>query len=155
MTDSETFKKSIGTVLKAAGFVKKRNASWYLNGPEVIVVLNLQKSAWSNLFYINVGFWLKPLGEAAYPLYYNCHLYYRVERLFPDDRELILFAGLLDEANNETHARLLEFFQKKLVPFLHECTRITILAELMKKGLLEDGLVLVGVKDYLLSHFDG
>lgn len=41
-------------VMKASGFVKKSN-SWYKLTDDFVQVLNFQKSAFSNLYYLNIG----------------------------------------------------------------------------------------------------
>jgi hypothetical protein len=40
-------------LLKNAGFVLKKR-SWYRSFPEIMQMINFQKSAYSNLFYVNV-----------------------------------------------------------------------------------------------------
>jgi len=60
-----TLKKSIGDVLQPAGFDRK-GQSWYLAGADAIVVFNLQKSDYDEVYYVNLGFWLKQLGDATF-----------------------------------------------------------------------------------------
>jgi hypothetical protein len=98
MIDLQNLKNAIYTPLKKAGFMNK-SQSLYLDGDDTIIVINLQKSNWSKLYYINMGIWLKAFGEGLFPKFNHCHLYYRIEHFFPTKRELILTACNLDRSD--------------------------------------------------------
>ncbi|MDR3565419.1 MAG: DUF4304 domain-containing protein [Negativicutes bacterium] len=150
MIGKKTFKKAIAEHLEKAGFTKK-GQTWYLDGQDVLIATNLQKSDWDEMYYINIGFWLKGLGEAFFPPYNHCHLSYRAERLFPEQRELILIGCSLEKSNLEMLAELSQFIQNLLIPFLRGCTEENKLRELMAKGLLNNGLVFKEARQYLSS----
>ena len=118
--EKDNLVKTLHVPLKTAGF-KKRSLSWYLNGKDTIVVVNLQRSDWSKLYYINIGIWLKALGDELFPKHYKCHMYWRVERLYPNERELIITSCDLEKSNPDLLNRLQVFFESNLVPFLLEC----------------------------------
>lgn len=101
MIDKTNFKKAVGSVLKSVGFENK-GQSWYLDGDDSIVVLNLQKSDFDEKYYVNLGVWLKSLGGVAFPSENKCHIQARLTSLFPAQTEIIdqactflprLFAG--------------------------------------------------------------
>lgn len=153
MIDKQTFKNSIGAPLEMAGFVKK-GYSWYLKGNEVIVVANLEKIdmfSWEQ-YAINIGFWLKALGNEEYPPYNHCHMYYRLERLFPLQRELILIGCSLTQSNDQILADLSNFINNQVLPFLIDCTDESMLRDLMLKGKLHGGLVRHEAKTYLFGN---
>lgn len=150
MIDTKTFKKAIVAQFESAGFSKK-GQNWYLDGEAILIVTNLQKSDWEDMYYINVGFWLKGLGEAVFPPYNHCHLYYRVERLFPEKRELLLTGGLNEDAWKENLVKLLQFMDRELIPFLKECTDERKVRELLALGRLDNGLIQKEARHYLLS----
>jgi len=50
-----------------AAEMTKHSGSWYRTGDDVITVLNLQKSQYSLRYYVNVGWWLRALGDAKFP----------------------------------------------------------------------------------------
>jgi hypothetical protein len=150
MIDKKTFKKAFGLPFEKAGFVKK-GQSWYLHGEDAIIVVNLQKSSWSELFYINMGIWLKAFGETVLPQFNHCHLYYRVEYFFQEQRELIITACSLESSNLQILSDLAEFIENQLIPFLHKCTYESYLRELMSKGKLDGGLVRIEARMYLLE----
>ena len=53
MIDKKSFKKTIATQLESANFVKK-GQSWYFNGRDTIIVINLQKNDWNEEFFFNI-----------------------------------------------------------------------------------------------------
>jgi len=118
--EKEDLVKALHAPLKAAGF-KKRNLSWYLNGRDTFVVVNLQRSDWSKYYYINIGIWLKVLGDEAFPKHYKCPMNWRVEELFPKERELIITCCDLEKSNFDLLNKLSAFFKESLIPFLLEC----------------------------------
>ncbi len=148
MIDKRTFKNAIAAPLDKAGF-KKKGQSWYLDGKDAIIVVNLQKSDWSEIYFINMGIWLKNLGETSFPQYNHCHLYYRIERFFPEQRELILVGCSLDKSNQQMLDELSEFIESEVIPFLRNCTDENKLRELMLQGALEGGLVRLEARWYL------
>jgi hypothetical protein len=149
MIDKKNLKEAIANPLEKADF-SFRGQTWYINGQDVLIVINLQKSSWDDMNYMNIGFWLKGLGEPSYPSYNHCHLYFRLERLFPEQSELILTSCSLEKSNIRLLVDLSGFIEKSLVPFLKECTKEEKLKELMAKGELNNGIVLKEAKQYLL-----
>jgi hypothetical protein len=148
MIDKKTFKKAFGAPMQKAGSVKK-GQSWYFEGKDAVVVINLQKSDWSELYYINLGIWLKAFGEATFPQFNHCHLYYRVEHFFPEQRALTLVGCDLERSDPEILDDLSMFIGRQLIPFAQECTDENKLRELMSRGVLEGGLVRIEARMYL------
>ena len=150
MIDKKTFKKTIGIPLEKAG-LRKKGQSWYLNGRDAIVVANLQKSDWGDLYYINVGIWLMALGDASFPKENQCHIGFRAESLFPEKRELIFSSCSLEKSSPILLSDLSEFIEKQLVPFLYDCIDINQLKVLAVNGILDKGLVMKEARWYLLG----
>jgi len=134
--DKEDLVKTLHVPLKAAGF-EKRSLSWYLDGRDTIVVISLQRSNWSKDYYINIGIWLKALGDETLPKHYKCPMNWRVERLFPEKRELILISCELEKSDLNLLANLGVFFEKSVIPFLLECS----IEENIKKHLLNGEII--------------
>lgn len=151
MIDKKTFKTAISTRFKDAAFIKK-GQSWYLNGRDAIIVVNLQKSNWDDSYYLNIGIWLKVLGDAIYPQYNHCHLYFRAEALFPEQQDLIRMSCDLEMATLEILVELTKFIENMLIPFLRECTDGNGLKKFTKQGLLEKGLVRIEARRYLTGE---
>ncbi len=148
MIDRKTFKKAIAQPLERGGFIK-RGPSWHFAGKDAQIVFNVEKSDWSEVYHVNAGIWLHALGQADFPAYYQCHLYYAAESLLPEHEELILTAADLEECSQELLARLCELLETKLVPLLKELTDETRLRELFAQGRLEDGMVLREAREHL------
>ena len=58
--EKRDFIKLLDEIFRPLGFGRKGN-SWVLNGDELSKVVNLQKSNYSNAFYINYGYIIKGL----------------------------------------------------------------------------------------------
>lgn len=132
MMDKATFKKDIGNALKEYGFQRK-GQSWYLRGPQCIVVLNLQKDDHSDLYFVNFGIWLLSLGENNYPAENHCHVKCRLERLFPAQRELILDACTMGTEGADL-PEFVEFIHSDVVPFCQRCLTLEGLKSEIESG---------------------
>ena len=69
--------------LKQIGF-KKKGATWHRLKSDFIQVINIQGSQWSKIFFINLGVYLKELGNEETPVEYKCHIRQRLDSLVPD-----------------------------------------------------------------------
>ena len=69
--------KSLVPLLKAAGF-KKQTGTWHRTMNDGIHVVNVQGSQWSEDYYLNVGFYIRALGQETTPPSYRCHVQSRV-----------------------------------------------------------------------------
>jgi hypothetical protein len=72
--------KELKALLKGLSF-SKRGSTWHRECEEVIQVINLQGSQWSDAFYINLGVYVRCLGEECYPRECFCHVRSRLSRL--------------------------------------------------------------------------
>lgn len=148
MIDRKTLKKTIAQPLERAGFIK-RGWSWHFAGKDAQVVFNVEKSHWSEEYHLNVGIWLYALGQADFPEYSLCHLYYPAESLLPEQDELIRTASDLNESSQELLARLGAMIEDQIVPLLKDLTDEAHLRLLLAQGCLEDGLVRREAREYL------
>lgn len=146
--NKKDLKKAISALLKSAGFTKK-GQTWYFDGKEVLIVANLQKSNWSDLYDINIGFWLKGLGEAVFPAINHCHLYYRVENLLPDNGELMPISLQPENSDTDKLEAITQYMASQVIPFLLACTNEQKLRELMTLGKLNNGIILAEARRYL------
>ncbi|RID81555.1 DUF4304 domain-containing protein [Peribacillus asahii] len=66
-------------VFKQQGF-KKNKTTWQKSTDDLIYVLNIQGSQWSNEdYYINVAIYIKALGTEINPTEYRCHIRSRID----------------------------------------------------------------------------
>ncbi|MGX5829368.1 DUF4304 domain-containing protein [Mesorhizobium sp. 43Arga] len=63
-----------------------RATNFYLEWPETICLLNLQKSSWGPQFYINAAVWFTRLGPERRPKEHNCHIRWRVDSQMEDSQ---------------------------------------------------------------------
>jgi hypothetical protein len=75
------FKDIFNQILKNKGFVKKGN-TWYNSTNECVVLLNLQHSNFSSLYYINLAFFIRKHNyEEKYPRESICHIRMRTPEI--------------------------------------------------------------------------
>ena len=127
----------------------KKGQSWYFAGKDAVTVVYLQKSDWSDEYYVNIGIWLLAFGEVAFPQDNHYHFGSRAEALFPQKREIIFLGASLEEGDQETLAALVGFNETQLIPFLKQCTDESRLREFLAAGRLENGLLRWEARDYL------
>ena len=65
--------QAVAQVLKPLGYTKTA-ATWHRDRGEVISVLNVQKSQWGDEHYVNLGVYLKALGDEKRPAESRCHV---------------------------------------------------------------------------------
>ena len=73
----------LARILKPEGF-RKKGRTWRLEAPETITVVNLQRSQWSETYYLNLGVLVKSMKSIAEPKGYQCQFRERVAELMPD-----------------------------------------------------------------------
>lgn len=81
-------------LLKKQGF-KKSKTTWRKTTVDLIYVLNIQGSQWSEEdYYINVAIYIKALGEEVNPPEYRCHIRSRIEN------EVYVCSSICEEVSN-------------------------------------------------------
>jgi hypothetical protein len=137
---------------------RKKSGSWYIAGPDAVVVLNLQKSNYANKYYVNIGLWFTGVGPAKDPKPTYCHLQARAETLVDDTHRPRLEALLTVESDRpvDEHERdLLEALDSQIRPYIEAGQTLAGLTtsagqRLLRKSMLDgDGqrfLSGVGVK---------
>lgn len=107
------FRQGIYGALQSLGF-KKRGKSVYRDQERVLVLVSVEGGK-SSRWYIDVGFWLKSLGETTTDRHEKTHIYIRLERLFPMYRDIILAACALGAPDQPIgYKRLLELLPTEI-----------------------------------------
>jgi hypothetical protein len=126
----------LNETLIPAGFKRKGNY-WVINGDEITKMINLQKSQFGNVYYINYGYILQalPLGV------FRTHVENRVA--FSTKEENLRLHELLDLDSNisdeERTKALKEILQNKLVSKIQSIyTEKDLLDEFKKRPHLND-----------------
>jgi hypothetical protein len=149
MISKKDLKKIISYSLEKSTLFTTKGQSWYLDGKDSTIVVNLQKSNFNEDYFMNVGIWLKALGIAIFPSFNKCHLYFRLEKLFPENRTLILNSLSLERTNSKSLDDFSQFIILRVIPFLQHCTEEDQLKEFMKVGRFKNGIISKEAKDYL------
>lgn len=142
--EKKEFESILSEVLVPIGFKKKGN-SWIVNGREITKMVNLQKSQFSNSFYINYGYILNaiPLNGLA------MHVFSGLGSLDSCENERI--KELLNLENNisleERASNLKNILLEKLVPKISSVNREADILELLKRQPFSNNIPLV-VKQY-------
>ena len=101
--------------------LRKKASTWYLRSDETIAVLNLQRSLYGPLYYLNVAVWLLALEPVDTPSEFKCHIRTRASRLVPAELEERL-SELLDlgrAIDDETRrAELLALLHMHVLPVM-------------------------------------
>ena len=110
------FKKTIGNVLKEYGFqhIKK---SYYAENDEIIIVVALQKSNFSDEYYVNYGFLIKSENpRVQYPKDYQCDVTGRISLLINGKQyHSIIPEGLSEE---ELSKAMKQYMEKTIKPVI-------------------------------------
>jgi hypothetical protein len=138
----------LNEVLAPIGF-KKKGDYWVINGDEITKMINLQKSQFSNSFYINYGYILKSVPLNGLMM----HVFKGFGSIDKTEQERI--TALLDLGNNisnEDRAKeLKKLLLEKLVLNIQEVnTEEDVLRELKKRPHLND-IPLVVKKHFSLA----
>lgn len=102
-------------------------------------------------WFISVGFWVDALGGVRPDRVERTHLYFRLERLLPEHRYIILGAGMLDNAEQpQEYEQFLTLLAEAAEGRLRALGTEVGLRDAMKKGqLVHDGLVRHEARDWL------
>ena len=76
-TGKEEQIKALAVLLKPLGF-KKTRGTWHRTTEDTIQIINVQGSQWGPEYYLNVGTYLRALGEELTPPEYRCHVRARI-----------------------------------------------------------------------------
>lgn len=124
--------------------LEKRARTWYRRSPDVVSILNLQKSQWGAQYYVNVAFWFTALGAEEYPNEREAHVRSRLDALLgqADAAELTAFLDL-DAPIRETEriAGLLRVLDGELAPLFETFTSVAAFKSPAGRELLMRALV--------------
>jgi hypothetical protein len=79
---------------RANGYKPVGKIYFYKEYPEVVCVLNLQRSAWGPQHYINAGVTLTRLTTTRRPKFSGLHILWRADSLGPEERKSALSRAL-------------------------------------------------------------
>lgn len=115
---------AIGEAAKPVGFAKK-GASWYADRAESILVINPQKSQYSERYYLNLGIYFKELGtERAPKEVEKFHLQARISDVTAEDEKIIdkIFDFEEPMTSSERTKEIITLLREAGLPFLEACS---------------------------------
>ncbi len=140
VVDAKDLEKLLTSLLRPTGF-RREGRNWRLDLPDVIQVVNLQRSRWSDSFYLNIGIFVRAVQNEpgrvrneAKPNIVECHFRIRLEDLFTGppvppkkiSAEQIRLYELLDLEDRRIdpaarEAELRSIIEQRMLPFLELC----------------------------------
>ncbi len=132
--------------VQQAGFIKKRG-SWYFNGAETILVVNLQKSNYGKQYYVNLAVYVKQFGEERFPKEHKCHIRIRLDAVVTDRTERTLNADDSSLPEEERRNAVAQLMQTKAIPFLQRMATLDGIRQMVKQGELRKAMVHKLVKE--------
>ncbi|MDV6330446.1 DUF4304 domain-containing protein [Asticcacaulis sp. 201] len=151
--DKKALEKMTDKYLSPYG-MQKKSTSWYKETNDVLQIVNLQKSEFSNKFYLNIG--LLPFGIAVYgmprPKEHKFPIRIRMSALYPGTAALLenvldLEYGVLSDSDRE--AKFSEIITRQLLPFLTEVSSKSDIKHAAIEGRFSGGLVNLMAKKQL------
>jgi hypothetical protein len=140
--------------LKPYGF-RKNARSWYLENPETILIVNVQKSQFGNQFYLNCSVVFRSISTVEKPKEYHGDIRFRLESvLLPSEAELcVKLLNLENElfADEERQAKFAELVERAL-PLLLRCRTEAGAAEALSCNALPDWMLSKVGRDLLVHQ---
>lgn len=138
--DAKELETLLAALLRPVGF-RREGRNWRQDLPDVIQIVNLQRSRWSDRFYLNIGVFVKVVQNdpgrvrnKAKPNIVECHYRIRLEDLFPGppvppkkiSAEQIRLYELLDLEDRRIDPKAREtelrsMIEQRMLPFLELC----------------------------------
>jgi hypothetical protein len=127
------------------GFEKHAGA-WYTSSAEVVAVIDLQSSLHGRQYYVNLGFWLRALGDQTHPKPERCHVMVRLETLLAtEETARQRLAALLDLEqgipDDEREAELVAFLTNRARPLIKRLRTLSDVREALSDGRLAGAAV--------------
>jgi hypothetical protein len=150
MTTGQQFTAGIFAALKQAGFSGTGNLRRVI-GEGGTVLVGVEKG-FGDQWFVNAGICLDSLGSEQIERIERSHMYFRLERLFPQYRELILASGQLDDPEQAiAYGELIGLLANDIALGLKQLASARGAAEAYRAGRLEGGLVTKAARELLSS----
>lgn len=142
----------VGLCLRKVGF-KGTGPYWYRSLPQVVQGINLQKSQYSDFYYVNIFFGLSPV-ELARPKEYKADVRVRLECLYEDERKVLsaVFDLKTTIPDSVRQAEITRVIRCKILPVFDLLTDHSSIAAAYVNGQLpalvrSEAQTLLGVRD--------
>jgi hypothetical protein len=130
-----------------------RNRAWFLRTDEVIVTCALQKSQYSPLYYLNVGYYLRSKGPETHPKSHQCHIAYRAGQLIGRERAFDELLDLRHPLDDETRViQLYSLLTTELAPRIQRGSTIAGLRTMLADGSMTHHYLKGPAQEVLLAN---
>ena len=139
----------ITRVVKPAKF-KKHGSNWYATLRDCIAVINLQKSQWSNRYYINIGVSPSDLIGRKTALEEDFDIRIRASQLTGCESldDALNFADEVESLDAAASATLGECLRQQVMPFLMSLSTIEAIKEFLRSPLASRIAVRIRLREY-------
>lgn len=146
----QSFRKGVFTALQQCGFARLGNLL-RAKGDGVSVFINVEKG-FGDQWFVNVGFCIDSVSTTQPTRIEHSHLYFRLERLFPEYRDIIIGAGQLgDPGQQTTYFDFINLLISKIAIDLKLMLSERSLSEAFDLGRLNEGLITKEARGKLTS----
>jgi hypothetical protein len=143
--------QTVDKVLRAHGF-SKSGATWHRDEEETTLVVNLQKSQYSDKFYVNLAVWLKALGNETNPKEHKCHIRGRLDAVAGDAAETLFDCENTTLSDVDRAKAIESSLTDHAIPFLLECRSVALLNKQLKRGKLNRFFVVKEVNELVVGR---
>jgi hypothetical protein len=149
ISNAEDLIEYLNHEFRRIGFAKVGD-NWYLEYEDCIQVVNLQKSAYSEQYYLNLGILLKQLDETRHPNEYNCHIRIRLNMLgsLPGLQRIIDFEDTSIHPKDRT-TRLSRIIKEVILPFLENMADLQNIKEALINEKYTNLIITLKAREFL------
>lgn len=146
--DKKSIQSPVAQWAKRTGF-QKHSDSWYRRLPDLIQILNLQKSQYGDQYYLNVGIYIPSIGAAnsQWPKEHQCHVRARAKTLVSEQsNDIARFESAMDLEDSSMSSDVREqaieaFLNEHVGSFFDSVANLEDLRRLIHSGGLSNALV--------------
>ena len=147
---TQQLEEAVTKALHPMGF-KRKASTWYLDGPDCVCLINLQKSNYGGQLYVNLAVSAKQLEANAFPKEHQSQLRGRLSEITPGRAQLE--ANLNFEETSSSPADKISRVVKAIcddgVPILLQCQTLKGLKEQLNSGKLEKFAISLRLRNLL------
>jgi hypothetical protein len=150
----------LSTLMKTSGYRKRSGLTWHKQTPDTILVVHVEKNRWgANRYDIDLGIYVRVLGEALTPPINHCQILASLETLVPDIYEFrqVCDFDYLSFTTEERLERLKEFVAEVALPWLEQHSTLAALEKMALseyQELMSQMFIIRATYDYLRGRSD-
>lgn len=124
----------LNELLSDGGYLRSKD-TWRRRSPEVVEVVNIQKSQYGHQYYLNYGIWILAVGENKAPRDEDCHIQIRITSAISSGKELAMLLDLEREmSDGERREGIRRLFLSEFFPWSSGCASIAGLKAMFGSG---------------------